>query len=331
MYCAAVLRNIFVGGCLVLMAASCSKWLFEYNDDCDPTYQVKFVYEMNMSGGDGFPAQVASVDLWVFRHGTGEFVRLFSDAGEALSAKDYVLTLDGLAPGEYDFIAWGGLKGSASFTMPDPSSVRNMTDLECLLNTTVRDGAPASTTLLSPLFYGSLHDQTLSDRYGTYTYTVYLMKDTNNINLSLLHVDGEPLGKDDFSICMVADNGHLGFDNAVIPSQEIVYYPWSVQAGTTEFSGGSMNYFQAEISSSRLMADADPSIRIVDNATGSVIYSIPIVEWAKKLRYIQHLSMDDQEYLDREHEYTIMAHLVDDTDGWKAVSIVINGYEMSAD
>lgn len=327
--CAEVLKKIVIGYGIALMTCSCGKWLFENDEDCDPVYRVKFVYEMNMSGGDAFPAQVKSIDLWVFRHSTGEFVGLFSDSGDALSEKDYTLSLDGLAPGEYDFIAWGGMKNTASFTMPDASSVKKRTDLACSLNTSVLDGVPTSGERLSPLFYGALHNQTLSDRYGTYTYTVCLMKDTNNINLSLQHVGGEPLEADDFSIYMTADNGRLDHDNAVTPSQEIVYYPWAVQSGTADFSGEVMNFLQAEISTSRLMADASPSIRIMDNNTHKVIYSIPIVKWAKKLRSIWHLDMDDQEYLDREHEYTIMVHLINDPVGWKAASIVINGYEMS--
>lgn len=327
-YCTEVLKNIIAGCCMILTVSSCGEKLLENNDDCDPVYRVKFVYEMNMSGGDGFPAQVNSVDLWVFQHSTGELVGLFSDFGDALSEKDYTLSLDGLTPGEYDFIAWCGMKDSDSFTMPALSSVKSMTDLVCRLNTTVRDGVPTSGDLLSPLFYGALYAQTLSDRYGTYTYTVRLMKDTNNINLALQHVGGEPLDKDDFSIYMSVDNGCLGYDNAVIPSQEIVYYPWSVQSGSADFSGGRMNFLQMEISTLRLMAEADPSIVIIDNNTRGVIYSFPIVEWAKKLRSIQNLGMSDQEYLDREHEYTIMVHLIDDSIGWKAVSIVINGYEI---
>lgn len=328
-YCKEIYDYIIAGCCLVMMVSSCGNWLFDDVADCDPVYRVKFTYDWNMSGGDAFPAQVGSVDLWVFRHGTGEFVDRFSDSGDALSGKDYALALDGLAPGEYDFIAWGGIAGSTSFTMPDPSSVKNMTDLQCFLNTTVRDDVPTSRELLSPLFHGELYGQTLSDRYGTYTYTVCLMKDTNNINLSLQHVGGESLDAVDFSIYMTADNGHLDYDNSVIPSREICYYPWSVQSGKINGADKDMNYLQAEISTSRLMADANPILTIIDNNTQNVIYAIPIVAWAKKLRSIQHLSMDDQEYLDREHEYTIMVHLIDDKTGWKAVSIVINGYEFS--
>lgn len=40
--------------------------------------------------------------------------------------------------------------------------------------------------------------------------------------------------------------------------------------------------------------------------------------------------MSDQEYLDCEHEYTIMLYLIDreGEGGWRAGSIVINGYEI---
>ena len=330
-YCRKVCKNIFAGGCFALAVSSfaaCGK-LFDDNSDCVPVYQVRFVYDMNMSGGDAFPSQVESVCLWVFKHSTGEFVDMFSDSGEALSAKDYTLSLDRLSPGEYDFIAWCGLENSTSFTMPSAASVRNMSDLKCSLATTVRDGGPVSDALLAPLFYGSLYAQTIPADYGIYTYTVYLMKDTNNINLSLQHLSAEVLKESDFSIYMIVDNANLDYDNSVIPSQAVCYSPWIVRSGAMDLQGEDMNLLQAEISTSRLMADTNPQIVIIENDTRNIVYAIPIVEWAKKLRSVQNLGMDDQEYLDREHEYTIMVQLLDTETGWKAASIIINGYEMT--
>lgn len=295
-------------------------------EECVTSYNVKFVYEMNMSGGDGFPSQVSSISLWIFDHATGNFVKRFDDSGASLSQPGYLLPLTGLVAGTYDMIAWGGLEGSKSFSVP--AVVDNIKDLKCSMNTVTIDGVISSNSLLTPLFYGSLTAQSLAEDTGEHIYTMYLMKDTNNINLSLQHLSEEPLDVNDFTISMSDSNGYLAADNSLLPSSEILYLPWSRQSGGIDMSGDDLNFIKAEISTSRLMADQNPIINIVYNASGEIVYSIPIVEWAKKLRSIQNLAMDDQEYLDREHEYTVMLYLVNEAEGWKAVSIIINGYQI---
>ena len=314
--------------CLPLLSATgCS--VYEDEQDCDPVYKMRFVYDWNMSGGDGFPSQVKSVNLWVFNHDSGVLVARYSDAGEALAQKGYLLNLTDLRPGNYDFIAWCGLEGSQSFSVP--SDISTEKDLTCSMKTASRDGKAVSDICLSPLFYGSLNDQTVKDVRGeTVVYTMYLMKDTNNINISLQHSNDEILDADDFSIYMTDANANLGFDNSLLSGPLVYYYPWDISSGYLDSSADGLNYIKFELSTNRLMADQNPVITIIDRESGATVYSIPIVEWAKVLRSQQNMSMTDQEYLDREHEYTIMLYLVGDegSGGWKAASIVINGYEM---
>lgn len=305
--------------------SSCS--VYDEDMDCDVIYKVRFIYDMNMSGGDGFPIQVKTVNLWVFDHATGNLVKEYTDSGDALDESSYRLVLNDLQPGDYDFIAWCGLGDDSQFSVP--SIVHKKSDLKCSLATSSLNGQNVSNTLLSPLFYGALDAQQLGDQLGEYTYTVYLMKDTNNINISLQHLSDETLDASDFIIFMKDANGELNYDNSVLSSAaEITYFPWSTQSGDIDISDEDLNFMKAEISTCRLMADQNPVINIIAKETGNTVYSIPIVEWAKKLRSLQNLSMNDQEYLDREHEYTIMLHLLDEENGWKAASIVINGYQL---
>lgn len=311
----------------MFITTGCS--VYDDTKDCDPTYKVRFIYKWNMSGGDGFPSQVTSISLWVFDHATGNFVAKYSDAGEALSKTGYLLEMPGLKPGTYDFIAWGGLEGSKSFTIP--SDISNIKDLTCSLVTEQSNGETYSDTRLSPLFYGNLENQKVEDARGeTLIYTVYLMKDTNNINISLQHYSDEILDDKDFTIYMTDSNANLDYDNSLLSSPVVYYYPWDISSGYLDMAGEDLNYVKFELSTSRLMADQNPIITIIDNETGSTVYSIPIVEWAKELRNQENMSMTHQEYLDREHEYTIMLYLIDKEGegGWKAGSIIINGYEI---
>ena len=312
-----ILASVSLSGCSV------------YDDtmDCDPSYKVRFIYDWNMSGGDGFPAQVKSISLWVFDHSTGDLVKKYTDSGEALASGSYLMDLKDLKPGVYDFIAWGGLEGNSSFKIAD--DIVKASDLQCSLVTKDQNGKIVSDTLLSPLFYGSLYNQTLEDVRGeSVVYKVYLMKDTNNINLSLQHMSEEVLDARDFTIYLIDNNARLDYDNSPFPDPMVYYYPWHTSSGSLGMTGDDLNYVQAEISTCRLMADRNPIITIIDNNSGATVYSIPIVQWAKELRSQLNMDMEDQEYLDREHEYTIMLHLLDEEGGWKAASIVINGYEI---
>ena len=312
---------------LFLMGTLSGCSVFDEDQNCAATYQVRFVYDMNMSGGDGFPSQVSSISLWVFDHETGDFVAKYSDSGEALSSNSYRMDISDLKPGNYDFIAWGGLEGSESFSVT--SDVTAKEDLKCTMATVTKNGVATSSDLLTPLFYGSLDNQEFKDDNGEYLYTVYLMKDTNNINISLQHMSEESLLASDFTVYMVDANGNLNYNNALLPGSQIYYYPWSTGSGEIDMPGEDLNYVRVELSTCRLMADKNPVITILDNETGTTVYSIPIVEWAKKLRSMQNLSMTDQDYLDREHEYTIMLYLTDEESGWHAANIVINGFEMN--
>lgn len=321
-------RILFAIACLPLLTSTgCS--VYDDDQDCDPVYKMRFIYDWNMSGGDGFPSQVSSVSLWVFNHESGSLAAKYSDAGDALAQKGYLLDLTGLQPGNYDFIAWCGLEGSQSFSVP--SDISTEKDLTCSMTTGSRDGKSFSDSCLSPLFYGSLNNQAVDDVRGeTVVYTMYLMKDTNNINISLQHSNEDILDADDFTIYMTDANANLDYDNSLISSPTVYYYPWDISSGVLDPSADGLNYIKFELSTNRLMADQNPIITIIDKESGSTIYSIPIVEWAKVLRSEQNMSMSDQEYLDREHEYTIMLYLVDNegSGGWKAASVVINGYEI---
>lgn len=304
--------------------------IYDNQDDCGAFIDIRFVYDMNMSGGDGFPAQVSSINLWLFDHETGRCVGEYSDSGEALSKEGYRLRLSDIKPGRYDFIAWGGLGENASFSVP--SYINGRSDLNCTMHTIEFNRTTVSNTLLTPLFYGSLEDVEIEGNLTEYTFSMPLMKDTNNINISLQHLSDEKLDASEFSIFMVDANGDLNYDNSLAQgARSITYYPWSTISGAIDFPDEDLNYVKAELSTCRLMADSNPVITIVDNDTHSTVYSIPIVEWAKKLRSMQNLSMEDQEYLDREHEYSIMLYLADEDNGWKTTSIVINGFQMSKD
>lgn len=313
--------------------SSCER-IFDTEGDCDPHYYVRFVYDMNMLSSDAFAAKVNSVNLWVFDAKTGQLAAEYSDKGEALGRECYRMAVD-LKPGQYDFYAWCGLADNEGhFTVP--AQISKPADLECLLH----GGAQTySKVELHDLFHGRVLAADLPDKQGDHLVTVYLTKDTNNINVSFHHI-GEELNPDDFIVTIEDNNGHLNYDNTTYGNQTIEYRPWSIRSGEFETLAESRaddepeseisGFLITELSTSRLMADHQSRIWLREKESGETIFSMSVVEWALKFRSAKYAKMGDQEYLDREDEYNLTVFLTGG-ERWTAVEIVINGWRVILD
>ena len=324
---------------VVLCCSACDS-VFDDEGDCDPHYFVRFVYDMNMLRADAFASQVGSVDLYVFDAETGAYVTHLSDKGEALASGNYRMPLD-LAPGKYDFVAWCGLADNDDdFTVPQ--TVAQPGDLKCTMARSRDEKGAYSNRNLHALFHGSLSVE-LPDEEGEHVYTVKLIKDTNNIILSLNHT-ASPLDPARFEVTMTDENGLMAHDNSLLTDEQIEYRPWDLSSGSLnvttsradaldddEDGSNQGSYLKAEISTARLMANRDCRINIVDKEQGKVVFSIPLIKWALMLRSSNHANMGDQEYLDREDEYNLMVFLTDNNEGWLAMKIIINGWHIIED
>ena len=290
----------------VLGCAACEDAIFDEEGDCDPHNYVRFVYDMNMLRADAFYSQVGSVDLYVFDAETGEYVTHLADKGEALTSGSYRMPLD-LAPGKYEFVTWAGLADNdGDFTVP--TVITQPEDMICTMARSRNASGAYSNRNLHALFHGTLSTE-LPDEAGEHVVTVKLMKNTNNINLSLNHTGG-PLDPNRFEVTMTDENGLMAYDNSLMADETIEYRPWSLRGGSVDLNDGEEGGFLvAELSTARLMADHESRINIVDKQTGKTVFSIPIVQWALLLRSANHASMGDQEYLDREDEYNLMVFL----------------------
>ena len=338
-------RNAAFGIAALTAASALSSCESFYIDegDCDPHYYVKFDYTMNMEWADAFSNQVNSVELYVFDASTGDFVAKYTESDLAtLSAPGYRMPVD-LTPGKtYDFIAWCGLDNNQENLFSLPQSISHRDHVNCRMERMYEGDRAYQNKQLHYLFHGK-ETALLPDEQGEHEVLVHLIKDTNNINISMQHISGQPLTTDMFSVTMTEGNGHLAHDNSLVQDEDIDFKPWHVDSGMVDITGSradddeNLNFFMAEISTSRLMANRDPRINIVDNATGNVVYSIPIVKWATTFRSQQfkdnnnnmHVITDNQEYLDRESNYNVMLYLDNKEDGgWLAASIYINSWKV---
>lgn len=347
----------FTAMLMSLCTTSCEH-IFDYIDACRYGVNLRFVYDYNMEYANAFPSKVDCVTLLVYDE-NGNFVTSRTETSDVLRNEDYRMTID-LSPGNYRFVAYGGLACDASsFTQLKEPSQSLMTDLQTLMN--FSEGA--SDKQLHPFFFGpwdtdvtKLFDGTTvvtvpdvlpseipADQKGNYkdvangdvyvNHTIKMMKNTNNIRIVLQQLNGDPVSNEEFTIWITDDNTKFRYDDVLMPNGMITYHPWAEgqqSVGVTEEEGlpgvdKEVLVSYDEFSTSRLMADSQARLVIVRNDTGDEIVNIPLVKYLLLLKSAVYADMGAQEFLDRESEWNLIFFL-DTKHAWMDTHIVINDW-----
>lgn len=308
------------------------------NEDLEPCvheYRLKFKYDYNAVGGDAFASQVTSVRAWVYDK-SGKLVTTVADKGAALQEEDYSLPLT-IPPGEYDILAWCGLESGGSFMLSAGGDNPAMTSLGTELKLMTRSGSLLySSEELTPLFHGFLEGVKFTSPEGENTTqyaTVSLVKDTNRIAVSLVQVDGTPVGRGDFKVCIEGANSLLNWDNKVMEGPEFDYIPWASKVSeaqtnvpSTGDNAGVLHSVLWELSTSRLMADRHPMLSITRTLDNKEIVRIDLIKYLLWVKGEYKKEWGEQEYLDRVDNYTMTFFIDSDHNWYKAVGIYINGW-----
>lgn len=317
--------------------------IYDDEGDCSVTYLVRFRYDWNMKFADAFANEVECVTLYLLDK-DGEIVWRKTEQGEALKSGDYAMAVD-VAPGCYDLLAWCGTVDKGSFAFQEDAASRE--DLVCTLKRAYPDGGAAEVREdLDRLFHGWLPDQVFGETEGVYTYTVPLKKNTNNVRVVLQQLSGEPMDKDRFTFVITAENGSMDWDNGLLPDDLVTYYAWSTKSGVAGIVSpdpslvSSFSAVVAELTTARLMTrdrsgylwggstvrsdfpeENKMTLKVIDNENGKIIISVPLVDYALLVKGENRKDMDDQEFLDRLDEYSIIFVL---DEGWRWVTMSIN-------
>lgn len=305
--------------------AGCDSVLNYEEGDCDIEYCVKFKYDYNMRNIDEFAQKVKNVTLYAFDD-NGKLVSLKAESGDMLATGEYAMTLD-IEPGEYHLIAWAGLDDE-SFAVPllTPGSSK-LTDLNVK---TLRESATDLTRAegekdkfivnheLSSLWHGELTKSTFT-RSGRQRFTeVNLVKNTNNIRISLVQVKQDDnasttraLNKDELDFKIYDNNGFMNYDNSLLEDNLLTYKAYTTEQTTVTtkaFNVVSTEYpaVVAELSVARLLENQNPEINIIDAKTNkNILKTGDLIEYIDLLREEQYASMPLREYLDREDTFNI--------------------------
>lgn len=317
---------------------SCDSILDFEEGDCTVEYSIKFKYDYNMKYADAFANEVKTVTVYAFDD-EGKFVYQRTEQGDPLKEEGYTMKVD-IEPGNYNLVAWAGLDDQ-SFAVPLMAAGQTaFDDLTVKANRQAASRADDGTYIvtgdnykLSALWHAE-HKKVVLTRSGRdQVITMSLTKNTNNIRIILQQSGGSSINVEDFEFSITDDNGWMDSHNNLLKDDMLKYLPFYhtsgvVQEETTRAETGEeppvISVAVAQITTARLMADKKAILRITNKNTREDVLAIPLTEYLLLTKSQEHV-MDDQEYLDRQDEYS-MTFFLDENQTWMKATIIINGW-----
>lgn len=315
---------------LSMIATSCES-IYDNQSDCLRGVSLRFIYEYHMErGANAFPANVDCITVYVFDK-AGNYVMQQSETSEALRNENYRMLLP-LEAGDYNLVAYGGLacnekrfeissveSGIDNITVTLPRNADGVSDVQ-LHNLEKRTGG---------LFYGTLSVGLPDDGYKEET--VYMMNDTNDIQVILQELDS-PYKVDyaDYEYKIIDDNFVLDGANKVIEiaseNYQPIYRPYASEnrimgyvdyvnrngAMLEEIIEKPVQVACAEFSTSRLFIEHLPTAHLVitEKRSGKDIIDLPLIKYLIGIRgFGDNWIKSDQEFLDRQSRWTLMFFL----------------------
>lgn len=336
----AVMTLITVG----LAFTSCST-IFDYEGDCSYTYNVKFEYTKNILDAEAFAGNVTHVSLYAFDVETGLLAFTATESGDALKAKDYMMQLD-LDSGTYDLLAWCGSAVADNKVIVPEVEVGKTTieEVDCLIDR--MSSAEHSSCVLENignLFHGK-ERVTFTDEPGDQIKIVNLTKNTNSVRIVLQSIQkGQYLSRDDFDFRIQDHNGNMNYDNTLAACEQMTYHAWAISEISadvdaevdddvhkkipTRAADSTSTAVMAELTIGRLMVENEPKLVVYNKTSEALVLSIPLKDYALMVKGYGYSHWSDQEYLDRQDNFT-MTFFLDELGTWIASYVIINDWKI---
>ena len=318
----------------MLASSSCENgFIFEGEGDCGIYYRIRFKYDYNIKFADAFANEVNSVALYVFDQNDVLVEEIATTDKESLSSGTFEIPIE-LDPGHYTLMAWGGLMNEESFDMLADTEVgvTKREELQVRMHRQYdENGKAVVSDDLLPLFHGSMPLEVTGEP-GTYTETMSLMKNTNVIRVLLHEISGHDVDASKFIFEINDDNGLYDCENNVLDDEMITYSAWHQSTGTADVNDTdvkavtSVSVALAELTIGRMRAGDSPVLHIKNRETGEDVFRIPVADYALLVKGNYRENMGDQEYLDRQDEYTMTFFL--DEGEWVSSVIYINSWRV---
>ena len=323
---------------LLLVTGCHDMWHQDYSD-CPYGVYVKFRYDYNLQRADMFPDHVGQVTLYVFDE-NGNYVTQQTETNSALSSplKDpnYVMHVENLQPGKYQFLALAGqndyaeqLKTSrAKFVRTEPSAGDNMQKLEVNLDHQDRgdyDEVENQSLPLDTLWHGKLLEGIEVSASKPAYATIPLIRDTKKINVTLRELeDPTTMDVDNYEMTIIDHNARILWDNSLDESRQLRYTPhatWNTsdaEEGTASDATGNPiagvgKIAHADFMTSRILKhddiNQDGRLIIVDKETQKPVVDVNLPDLLSRIRTSEEFSYGVQEFLDRAYDYKLQFFL----------------------
>ncbi len=326
------LRAVLFAAAVTL--SSCNSLIYDGEGDCTSHNSATFRYEANVLKSDAFGRMVTGVNLYVF-HKDGSPAGIYRQTRESSADNDFRLPLD-LPPGEYDMVAW--CTGAAAsprpvgFEITDKPTV--IADLSATLPLSVgSDGKLRSSSDITPLFHGMATGIRITDAPGEAVLDpIYLIKDTNRINIILQNLDGTPMSPGEYIFEITGSGDRLDCRNNVVPSSPFTFGSWETLQTSAALvkSDDAGAGIMARLTTSRLMTDIEQTVNISLASTGETVISFPLIEYLLMIKDNYSVFNSVQEYLDGVDEFTFNLFM-DKGNIWAKTRILINGWRVVPD
>lgn len=343
--------------CLAMGFSSCES-IFDNEPNCRLGVALNFVFEYHMEpGANAFPANVDCVSVLVFDN-NGNYIKHLDETSDALRNPEYRMELP-LEVGQYHLVVYGGVTcDKAAFEFEPDWLTRAGNTKDDIRVTLPLDNDGQSKVQLHDieqrtggLFYG-IHNVTITEHDYSETLreeTVYLMKDTNNIQIILQELSSPyQIDYKDYDFRIVDDNFVLdGYNNPVYIATDTFqpeYAPYATYNQTmgyvelgregTQVEEDEERPVQvacAEFSTSRLFIEhiATARLHVISrkvkdsNGENKVIIDLPLIKYLTAVRgFGDSWIKSDQEFLDRQSRWTMMFFLQHDV--WVNARISVN-------
>ncbi len=315
----------------MLATTSCNDGLGIFNGEGDCGVYISFKYDYNLKDANAFAKEVNSVALYVFDENDTLIEQITTTDKEALSDDEFEMVLQ-LDPGQYQLLAWGGLMNEESFDLLADAEIgkTKIQELQVRMHRDHNENGDAVVEKdLLPLYHGSMEID-VNDVDGTYKHTMSLMKDTNVVRIMLHEMSGQEIDADHFIFEIKDNNGLYNWDNTLLDDEEITYLPWSQETGRADVEESravtSISVAIAELTIGRMSAEKSPILYIKNRETGEDIVRIPLADYALLIKGKYNQKMGNQEYLDRQDEYSMTFFL--DEGVWLDAYILINSWRV---
>lgn len=304
------------------VVTSCNDiWHQDYSD-CPNGVYVKFKYDYNLQRADMFNDHVGQVTLYVFDE-NGNYITQQTETNSALSSPlndpNYVMHVENLQPGKYQFLALAGQNayadqlqsGRAKFVRTELAKGDNIKKLEVNLDHQSRgdyDEVENHAMPLDTLWHGKMLESVeVSSSEAAYA-TIPLVRDTKKINVALRDLDSpQDMDVNDYTMTIEDHNARILWDNSLDESRKVVYTPHATWNTVDETEQGKIAH--ADFMTSRILKhddyNQDGHLLIKSKETGNTVVNVNLPDLLSRLRTSEEYSYSAQEFLDRAYDYKL--------------------------